>query len=258
MMHRTTDAPQKSPAARRVGLAVSIAVACCIGAGAGYRIVSAYLARPTDSVPMTAEQLGRIPLKLEDWSGKEVPLADEIVRATDTDAIVNRSYTRAGSGLPVALYVAYGVQARDMMPHRPEVCYPGTGHTLQSRDVRKIALADGSELPCTFYVFSGSKETRQNICVVNYYVIDGRYAEDVSMLRSRAIRGQGGARYVAQVMLTCPTSATGPSDRAREVLSAFARLACPAIRAVLPGGARWEAEGPETAPAGKGPGGTGS
>lgn len=233
---------------RKIFVAVCIGVLACTGAGVVHRLVYAYLARGPESVPMTAEELNRIPLQLGEWEGRDVPLDEAVVRATDTDAIVNRTYSLRGSGRSVGLYVAYGVRSRDMMPHRPEVCYPGTGHTMQDREARTIALADGAKLACTVYRFSGSEKVRQDICVLNYYIIDGRYAEDVSMLRFRAVRGQGGASYVAQVMLTCPAPAGKASDAAEEALVEFARIACPAIRAVLPGGARWGEQPPDAEP----------
>ena len=225
----------KAKNGRRMVTAIAVAAGLLLAGGAGYRILAGYLARPTDSVPMSSEELNRLPLQIGPWVGKDVPMDKALVRATKSDALINRTYSRGGVGRAVGLFVAYGVRARDLMPHRPEVCYPGTGHTMQSNEPREVELADGTKLPCKLYMFTRAGQMGDHLTtVLNYYVIDGRYAPDVSTLRSQAWRGSGGVRYVAQVQIVCSGPATADLASSEQTVREFAAEAAPAIRALFP------------------------
>jgi EpsI family protein len=147
---------------------------------------------------------------------------EKIVRATDTDAIDNRHYARSGGLESVGLYIAAGVQARDLMPHRPEVCYTGNGWTLVGKQVFDLPLTEGEELPCNVMRFRRSGVTSHRIVVLDYYLVDGEYCADVSLLRSKVWRGSGTVDYVAQVQIVTPVSALMTPASAVELLSTFA------------------------------------
>jgi len=149
-------------------------------------------------------------------------MGEEIVRATDTDAHLNRRYTRHGGLEAVSFYVASGVKARDLMPHRPEVCYTGAGWTLTGRRLAELALSDGTKLPCNIVQFSRGALTTERVVVLDYYLVDGQYCADVSLLRSKAWRGSGAVRYVAQVQVITPITATLNAEAAIKAVSDFA------------------------------------
>jgi EpsI family protein len=161
-------------------------------------------------------------MQIGEWAGQEVPIDEATVRATDTDAHINRRYTRQGAPESVNLYVACGVKARDLMPHRPEVCYTGSGWTLLDRHSVELALSDGTKLPCNVMQFSKGGLNAQKVLVLDYYLVDRQYCSDVSLLRSKAWRGSGTVKYVAQVQVITPVMATMTSDSAMRLVSAFA------------------------------------
>ncbi|MBM3791986.1 MAG: EpsI family protein, partial [Acidobacteria bacterium] len=115
--------------------------------GLAYRAVAARLEGPVGTDPISQEALARFPLQIGDWTGEEVPLDEAIVRATDTDAHLNRRYARRGGLEAVSFYIASGVRARDLMPHRPEVCYTGAGWTLTGRQTVELPLGESGKLP---------------------------------------------------------------------------------------------------------------
>ena len=96
----TTKTTKNTKNGRRMVTAIAVAAGLLAAGGAGYRILADYLARPTDSVPMSSEELNRLPLQIGRWVGKNVPVDEAIVRATDSDAVINRTYSRAGLGRP--------------------------------------------------------------------------------------------------------------------------------------------------------------
>jgi len=190
--------------------------------GLAYHVLAARLEAPVGTAPIPADALVRLPLQIGEWRGEEVPMGEEIVRATDTDAHLNRRYTRHGGLEAVSFYVASGVKARDLMPHRPEVCYTGAGWTLAGRRLAELALSDGTKLPCNIMQFSRGALTTERVVVLDYYLVDGQYCADVSLLRSKAWRGSGAVRYVAQVQVITPITATLNAEAAIKAVSDFA------------------------------------
>jgi len=190
--------------------------------GLGYHVLAARLAAPGNASPITFAMLERFPLQVGNWTGREVPLDEDIVRATDTDAHINRSYSRNNGLEFVSLYIATGVKARDLMPHRPEVCYTGAGWTLTDKRSMELPLSDSTQLPCNVMQFSRGVLTTKKIVVLDYYIVDGQYSSDVSLLRSKAWKGSGTVRYVAQVQIVTSIQSNQTADSVTKTLSTFA------------------------------------
>ena len=208
------------------------ATSLLLTSGATSRILTAYLTGPTARAELTSEDLGSLPIQIGQWNGLDVALDEAVIRAADVDAHVNREYTSPNEA--VALFIAYGIRARDLMPHRPEVCYPSAGWTLKGSDASELLLSDGSKLNCRIYKFERGALTRQAVCVLNYYVVDGRYSPDVSLLRSKVLMGPGGVRYVAQVQITASVIPEFPGDRPDRAVRRFAADSALLIRQLLP------------------------
>jgi EpsI family protein len=208
---------------RRPAIAAAVAASCMMLVfGLVYRVLAARLEGPVDSTPISPAALARFPLRIGDWTGEDVPLDEEVVRATDTDAHLNRRYSRNGGLEAVSFYIASGVKARDLMPHRPEVCYAGAGWTLTDRRSAELPLRDSARLPCSIMQFSRGALNTQKVVVLDYYLVDGQYCADVSLLRSKAWRGSGAVRYVAQVEIIAPLTATLNAEAAAKTVSDFA------------------------------------
>ena len=189
---------------------------------AAYRFLAARLEAPVNTTPISPAALERLPLQIGDWMGREVPLDEAIVRATDTDAHINRSYSRNNASQYISLYIASGVKARDLMPHRPEVCYTGAGWTLIDKRSMELPLSDGMELPCRALQFSRGMLNTKKIVLLNYYIVDGQYCRDISLLRSKAWRGSGTVRYVAQIQIAASATSNLTADSAARIISDFA------------------------------------
>jgi len=190
--------------------------------GSIHRILAARLATPVDIPLISPETLEKLPFQMGEWTGQEVALDEDIVRATDTDAHISRNYSRYNASEQVWLYVAYGTRARDLMPHRPEVCYTGSGWTLMSRDSMEIPLSDGMKLQCTIFQFYRGTLNKKKLAVLHYYIVDGQYCRDVSLLRSNVWRGSGTVDYVAQVQVVTAIRGDLTVESAVKTISAFA------------------------------------
>ena len=186
---------------RSVIFSVLAASMIILVSGLVYYSMASRLAAPSNKTPIDPNVLAQFPEQIGDWLGQEVPLDEAIVRATDTDTHLNRRYVRQNGAEVVSFYVACGVQARDLMPHRPEVCYTGNGWTLTDKQFMELPLEDGVKLPCNVMQFSRGGLVTSRVMVLDYYLVDGEYCHDVSLLRSKAWRGAGTIDYVAQVQI---------------------------------------------------------
>jgi EpsI family protein len=222
---------------RPILLAAATAVALLLVSGGAYRLLAGYLNRPTDSVPMPRGTLSKaFPLRIGEWQGKERPVEEAVVKGADCDDCVSRTYSRGAES--VQLWVAYGVRARDLMPHRPEVCYPGNGYTLEDSRSLELPIGGGQRLECRTYQFSRGGFSAGQMTVLNYYIVDGQYSPDVSLLRSKALRGSAGIRYMAQVQVVASGGAGAGLKAAYQAVRAFAVDSAEAIRGVMPDAAK--------------------
>jgi EpsI family protein len=220
--------PSPTSAPQRLTGAALLAGSVLLASGLAFRaLADAYDASSTPPV-LLAGALERLPLKLGDWTGRPRTLDQALVRAADVDSYVLRSYSRFGRE-SVALYLGFGIRARDLTPHRPEVCYPGSGYTL--REQHHVRLTAGaSELPARILTFSSAGLGATNVAVLTFYVVDGRVVEDVADVRWRMWRGQGAARYIAQAQFTTAFGLDDQSEFARALLEEFASVAASAVR----------------------------
>jgi hypothetical protein len=186
--------------------------------GWAYRALAAQLGAPLTTTPIAPDALERLPMQIADWTGEDVPLDEAIVRRTDTDAHINRRYSRSSGLESVSLYVACGVRTRNLIVHRPEVCYIGAGWTRTGRHLRELPLSNGTILPCIVFEFSRGVLDTTKIVVLYCYIVDGQYCHDLSEWRYRYWR----IGYVAQVQIVASVTETLTADEATRIVCNFA------------------------------------
>ena len=218
---------------RAVFIAAGAAIAVLGVSGIGFTGLAAYLERGSGTRALPPGTLSRLPLEIAGWRGSDMPIDESIVRAADVDDYVSRRYIHVSDNDVVDLWIAFGVRARDLVPHRPEVCYPGAGWTL--RGAGEIALHPDEEtsLRARILTFVPGGLDRRPQVVLNYYIVDGQTCEDVSLLRSRAWRGQGSIGYMAQVQITSRLNPADPTASPERVVRQFATDSFAEIRGLL-------------------------
>jgi len=211
-----SDNPKRGP----VITALIAAGILMLAFGLAYRALAVRLGLSVTTSPIVPEVLQRLPMQIGSWTGQDVPLDEAIVRKTGTDGHINRRYSRHIGVEYVGLYIAYGVTARALAPHRPEVCYVRAGWTLVDRQSVELPSEDGAKLPCSVFHFSQGGLNAKKIVVLNYFIVDGRHCGDASLLQSRAWRGSDTVAYVAQVQISSTENL--PKDSATEIVTSFA------------------------------------
>jgi exosortase D (VPLPA-CTERM-specific) len=83
--------------------------------------------------------LSFFPLGLEAWQGQRQLLSNEELRSLKLDDYLLMDFRQEGQGIPVNLYVAYyESQGQGRSIHSPQICLPGTGWEILSKDLHKI------------------------------------------------------------------------------------------------------------------------
>lgn len=197
-----------------------------------YHILAAELGPPANGTPVDPGVLSQFPKQIGGWVGEDVPLDDIIVRGTGTDAHLNRRYSRSPGPESVSLYIGSGTRVRDLLPHRPEVCYIVAGWTRTGHSSLELPLGDGRMLPCTIHEFSRGALDTAKIVTLHYYVVDGQYCPDVSLLLSKAWRNVGTSHYATQVQIVASIPETLRADWAARMISDFAIASAPLVAAL--------------------------
>lgn len=218
---------------RRATVAAAAAGGLMLLFGLGYRAVQAKMAAPVNTTPVSQDSLDRLPLEIGGWTGRDTPVDANIIEATDTDAHVSRQYVSNTGFGAVSLWIASGVRARDLMPHRPEVCYVGSGYTLVKREAPDLPLDDGGVLPCNAMQFSRGVLSSNRVLVLYYYLVDGQYCRDVSEWRYKLPWTRIG--YIAQVQIVVGIAEGAPPEAAMRSAGDFAVRSAPLIAALFHG-----------------------
>ncbi len=224
---------KKTSSSRRATVAPAVAGGLMLLFGLGYRAVEAKMEAPVNTTPVSQESLDRLPLEIGGWTGRDTPVDANIIERTDTDAHVSRQYASNSGFGAVSLWIASGVRARDLMPHRPEVCYVGSGYTLLRHDLPDLPLGDGGVLPCNAMQFSRGVLNNNRVLVLYYYLVDGQYCRDVSEWRYKLLWTRIG--YIAQVQVVVGIAETVSLEAAMRSASDFATQSAPLIAALFHG-----------------------
>jgi uncharacterized protein DUF3485 len=189
--------------------------------GLTYRVLEDLLAVPLNNTAIDPVALDRFPSQIGDWTGQDVPMDEALRRATDTDALINRRYSRSNELESVWVYVACGTNAFDVMSHRPSRCYVVAGWKLVNRRSMDLALDNGTQLSCTLFRFVRGGLRAEETTVLYYCIADGQRFSEIEPLVSQARRGLQRVEYVAQVQIVV-SNETQNGDAAVRLASAFA------------------------------------
>jgi exosortase len=216
--------------------AVTAVVAIMVLAGVGHRVLAARIDRALGQSLALRQALSTLPLQLERWQGRDVPLDEQVRRIAGDDDFLNRQYLDGTSGRTIGLYVGYVGRPRSRLGHRPDVCYPAHGFEETSRQPMSVKSRDGAEVPAVLYEFANPQPGGPRERVLATYVINGQYVTDVTAsggLNGRSV-GLGAKRetYVARVQVSIQAS----GDRAADValLCEFASLLRGPLAAMMP------------------------
>jgi EpsI family protein len=105
---------------------------------------SAFIAKASKSEPVfIREPLPGLPLQINKWRGRDVPIDSQVLSVLGVDDYVNREYFSAAGSL--GLYVGfYQTQRQGSTIHSPMNCLPGAGWNPLSRSYINVPVRFGA------------------------------------------------------------------------------------------------------------------
>lgn len=191
-----------------------------------------------DRVP-PSDPLRLMPETINNWSGHDLPIDDEVLTVLGKGEFLNRVYTpppgpAAAATPPIGLFIGYfPTQRTGQTIHSPQNCLPGAGWTFQSQRYTTLQAADGKPFQVGEYVITNG-ESKQ--FVLYWYQSHGRsianeYVSKVHMIADaiRYDRTDG-----ALVRVISPVANSADLDAARERVTAFAGQMAPMLPRFIP------------------------
>ena len=173
--------------------------------GFAYKTVENHLQKSAVLPIVLPTPLRLFPLVIGGWTGKDVSWDESTIQAARNDDYCNRLYTNNGREHWVNFYIAYSGSPRTMLGHRPDACYVGAGWVHGSTVKSDFISRSGRRIPCLIHRFYTPEPRREEIVVLNYYVVNGRPSNDENTFSGLAWRtpniNGNIARYVAQVQI---------------------------------------------------------
>ncbi|MBI5866129.1 MAG: EpsI family protein, partial [Planctomycetes bacterium] len=173
--------------------------------------------------------LAQIPQAIGSWRGEDVPVSDAVIVASQVDDHIYRRYRSAETAGELTLFVGGGARPRDLMPHRPEVCYPSAGWVWQRAIPLTLETPPNGSLACRLIEFQRGGLSSERAVVLNYYLVDGACLADVDELRTKAALGGAAVRQVVQVQISARPATGTDSQIIRRMLEQFAISSFPGI-----------------------------
>lgn len=183
--------------------------------------------------PPLRGSLASVPMELGDWTGRDEPVDERIVREAQTDEYLNRVYEdRRKPGRKLWLWVNYSGKGLNLR-HSPEICLPSGGWSKVESQCKVISVAgpDGTPVPVMRLGYSQG-ELVQSIGFWYYIFGEGRLEQYVRGLpiTSRSSHGRTTRGSGLTVEVFCP----GETDPDGEALREFAGNLLAALEPVLP------------------------
>ena len=183
-----------------------LAVLLLISAGITYRVLASGLKIVVDTPIILPIPLSAFPTEIIDWTGRDVAIPQNIQRVAGNDDFINRLYTNKSNNQWANVYIAYCARPRNMVGHRPDVCYVGGGWVHDSTQQSQFISAGGKAVPCLIHRFHRPAPETDEVVVLNFYILNGQITADESGFsgvgwRTPNIAGNP-ARYVSQVQIS--------------------------------------------------------
>lgn len=157
------------------------------------------------------EAAARIPLHIDNWVGRDVPIPQAAVVMLHPNVIVSRQYVNSSSGVQANLLLVQCGDARDIVAHYPPVCYVNSGWTMTAAASHDW-LIGGTKFTGTEYRFEmRSFEKSSAIAVSNFILLpDGRIARDMDVVADAA--GDVTRRYFGAAQVQVLTGSELPVE----------------------------------------------
>lgn len=127
----------------------------------------------TFEVQPLSRGLETFPLEIDGYTGKDIPVDEEISRVLDADSSINRAYNGA-KGSSVILHASAWLRPEtiaSVAPHSPKVCYTNAGWKILKEQTVQFSAPSGKWPVCLLLL-----DREGERCVVGYWYQIGHSA----------------------------------------------------------------------------------
>lgn len=187
----------------------------------------AFARRPDLNLPVA--DVNRIPKQAGAWRMLRQNDLSDIMGQLKADSYVDREYANPTTGQAVELLVVYRRYGRREFAHRPELCFPAAGYSIQKNGAMPLFWA-GRDVPAASITANG-QDGQKNL---SYFFASGKRTESdfikqqVWMAFERLIPNKNGWTFIR---LQSPTVTT--SQDAVAAQQDFMRAMAPALERVI-------------------------
>jgi len=184
------------------------------------------------SEPIVLRQPVReLPIEIARWTGREVPLQEQVVKVAGVSDYTNRFYFEAGDA-PIQLYVGYyASQKNGDRIHSPKNCLPGSGWDPVESRYAMIPIPGHHAIVVNEYVIQKDQDEQ---LVFYWYqgrgrVIANEYWAKFWMTMDAISRNRTDGALVRVI-----TPMNDGEAKARTRLSTFTQIVFPTVDALIP------------------------
>jgi len=171
-------------------------------------------------------QMAKFPLKIGEWQGKDMPLAQTDYDILATKNLIVREYEAQGKPL-VMLYIIYSGDNRKSL-HPPEICYTGGGGTILEKSI--VSLTAG--LRANKFIIA-DKSFKQ--LVVYWFRTDNLNTPSYIMQQVRTALQRTFGKQASGAMIRISTVVKPTEDaQALQTIKRFTRLIEPLLSKYVP------------------------
>lgn len=204
---------------------------------AGMAVDRGFMPRPEDATAYHArvrEKAAKVPLRIGDWEGKDVPPQKVALEMLKPNGYIDRTYTNLSTGVRAQLVLIHCTDAWDMLYHYPPNCYGGGGAMLRTRQERDWDLGEGLRLIGVEYKFARGQSSTQ--IVANCMLTPRGPARDMDAVWDLTQDARRRFWGVGQIQVILDASV--PREQRDEIFQTLAGACRPVIEQIFHGEAR--------------------
>lgn len=193
---------------------------------------------PPDAAPFhrrVREVMARLPLRIGDWAGRDVPTPYDVLERLRPNVLVSRHYENLVDGRQASLILVQCADARLLVGHYPPACYPHSGYVQLSARQRDWMI--GGDLPITGMEYEFAADPKRPLAsrvVANFMLMpDGRIERDIDPV-DRAAEDVS-ARFYGAAEVQVAMDADLPPQSRDEVVTTLLAGCKPVLQVLLSG-----------------------
>jgi len=214
-----------------------IAPVFCLIILLGLMITNRSIQIPQDAIDAyharVADAAARIPYKINDWIGHDVPVTQAAQKLLKPNVLFQREYKNLITGRRMTVMLVHCSSVRDMGGHYPPVCYPAHGWQATGSTAESVSI---SEVPQSVREYSFIKSLdgqKSGLRVTDFFVIPSKESPiiyDLAQLRHLGERRDENELGVGQIQIL--TSSDIPEDERDNAVDAVLHSLEPVIQAI--------------------------